>query len=80
MVKPCQICPPCTRTKRWKLQDMKEHKSEWKNTQKGGGGTQKRIRHKINHFKMRSKTEGTQESPYTVSYALKEINNENKLL
>ena len=29
---------------------------------------------------MRSKTEGTQESPYTVSYALKEINNENKLL
>ena len=36
-----------------------------KNTQKWDGGTQKRIRHKINHFKVKTKMEGTQESPYT---------------
>lgn len=47
------------------------------NTKKRGKGTQKRTRRKINHFKIKSKVGGTQESPH--NRLCFKINNKKKL-
>lgn len=47
------------------------------NTKKQGKGTQKRTTHKINHFKIKSKVGGKQESPH--NRLCFKINNKKKL-